>query len=368
MDQLLNPFDESVMGTGDSSQEAQDPFNDASINIQANPINTEIINELIENDVPINNSETVTDKCQPKPDFSQGVVMQTQGQPFTMPGAPPEQGGANNGGGFNPQEGFNPTPQQGQGGFVPQQNPGFAPQQNPGFNPQQPQQGQGGFAPQPQNPGFAPQQNPGFNPQPQQNQGFPQQNPGFNPQQGGGFPQQNQGGGFPQHNNQNSGTPEKYAIVDMFWFVNKKLYANQPLVPGESQLLTVGFNAAFNNMRIGMCSDKGGAFTDSSIIIQNCERLANFNIFSEHALQILFSPGVEVRIFERVIRAGSWSPNVSSITNNGNTFVIKSTNPQNGNVTSFIVADEQVIGFTKALEFLLNGQSWNMALTGTLNR
>jgi len=325
MDQIKNPFDESITESNRLLSEAQDPFNDASDTIKSN---NNIITELVETDISIiNTTDNITDKCQPKPEFPQGVFMQTQGQPFIMPGAPPDNSGV-----VNP-------------GQVPPNNGGFAPQE--GFNPS------GGFAPQ-QNPGFAPQQNPGFNPQ---------------PNQGGGFPQQNHGGGFPpQNNNQNSGPAEKFAIVDMFWLVNKKLYANQPLVAGEAQLLTVGFNASFNNMRIGMCSDKGGAFTDSSIIIQNCERLANFNIFSEHALQILYIPGNEIRIFERVIRAGSWSPNVSSITNNGNTFVIKSTNPQNGNVTSFIVADEQVIGFTKALEFLLNGQSWNMALTGTLNR
>lgn len=383
MDQPKNPFDESPIEVSNVAEASQahldDPFNESY-----EP------SETVASNTTVTETESTTDKacseiqdsCQPKPEYPQGVLMQTQGQPFNMPQGDPNQAADPNAGqpqgnapAFNPSEANQGQPQnqnagqgfgqgqgqpQGQGGnqgFNPNQgqNQGFQqPQGNQGFSPNQ-NQGGGGFSPN-QNQGGG-----GFNPNQQNNGGFGgNQNQNFGGNQNNGYGG-NQGG-FQNQNN------EKFAIIDMFWFVNKKMYANQALDQGEAQILTVGFNASFNNMRIGMSMGNEGAFTDTSIIIGNCARLANFNIFSEHALQILHVPNTPHRIFERVIRAGSWNPNPSQITNNGDSFLIQSTNTQTGNTHSFLIAQEQAVGFKHALEFLLNGQSWSMAMTGQMNR
>jgi|GEM_PF-3901511 len=372
-----NPFDEDVLvPSGGVIKATPDP-----VVSEPTEVNTEVKTEV---DSPSQNKEEKTceeidDNCQPKPEYPQGVGMQTPGQPFTMPTGNPEQNNDSNAqggaGSFNPQGNQNQQPNQpdpnaqgGAGSFNPQDNQNNQPDPNAqggaNFTPQQ----GGSNAPQNQgfnsNQGFDPNPNPnqggGFNQNPNQGGGFnqnPNQGGGFNPNQGGGF-NPNQGGGF--NNN------EKFVIVDMFWFVNRKLYTNTNFDQNECHVLTIGFNAAFNNMRISMFTAGEGAFTDTSIIIGNCNKLANFNIFSEHALQILHTQKTPIRIFERVIRAGSWSPNKSEITNNGDHFLVHSMHNQVN--CNFKIADEQVIGFTKALEFLLNGQSWHMATLGVINR
>ena len=183
----------------------------------------------------------------------------------------------------------------------------------------------------------------------------PQQN--FNPQSNVGF-QQNSNG------QQQESNPHNNYIIDMFWFVNKKLYANQSLEQNEAGLLTIGFNASFNNLRIGLYQLNGDSTTNSSIIIMNCTKLANFNIFPEHALQINSTEG-QTNIFERVIRGG-WQPNESVITKTND--IIKFESSYNNTTFHYTLLDEQIIGFNKAMEFLTNGQSWLAGILGVINR
>jgi hypothetical protein len=289
-------------------------------------------------------NETVVQNQQPNLNLEGGVSMQNQNQSFS---SPPPQGF----GGSQPQqEGFgNPQqqPPQGFGGSQPQQEGFGNPQQQP------PQQQAAAAPPQQQ----APQQG-GFNPQ---QGGFSPPQQGFG---GGGGQQQGFGGG----GGQQQGGGSKYNITDLYWFVNRKLFSGGTLDQGEAGLMTIGFNASFGNLRLSLHGINNNSFTQSSIIMENCQRLAICNIHSEIAAQILASKGngQPVQLLERVIKAGNWTPNVSQIT--WQTSVTVQSQDQQGNAHIFTMLDDQVTAFESALGFMIDGNAWVASLMSVITR
>jgi len=183
----------------------------------------------------------------------------------------------------------------------PQQSPFQQPQQSPFQQPQQP------VYQQPQQPIYQqPQQTPFQQPfQPEipqgiiQNQALPPdifQQPTMTPFQTG-FE-------TPQQPDQ----PEKqqYHIIDLFWLINRKLIYGQALDPSEAHIMTIGFNASFNNLRCTFLSANQNAITQTSIIIQNATRISGFNIYSEEALLLKAyqNSGTPIIIRERQFKAG----------------------------------------------------------------
>jgi hypothetical protein len=91
------------------------------------------------------------------------------------------------------------------------------------------------------------------------------------------------------------------------------------------------------------------------------------NLHSETALQLLASKGSGkvIRVFERVIKAGNWTPNMSAVTWNKDNIVIQTQVQKQDNSTvnhHFIIVEEQIYGFEKCLEFMINGNSWLASL------
>ena len=285
------------------------------------PLNQQTTVETPNNQQPTGN-ETVVQNQQPNLNLEGGVSMQNQNQSFSSP--PPQNfGGVQQ----SPQEGFGSPQQAGQQPL--QQQGGFNPQQG-GFNPPQ-QQGFGGGG---------------------QQQGF-----------GGGGQQQGFGGGGQQ---QSGGS--KYNITDLYWFVNRKLFSGGTLDQGETGLMTIGFNASFGNLRLSLHGINNNSFTQSSIIMENCQRLAICNIHSEAAAQILASKGngQPVQLLERVIKAGNWTPNVSQIT--WQTSVTVQSQDQQGNAHVFTLLDDQVTAFESALGFMIDGNAWVASLMSVITR
>ena len=103
--------------------------------------------------------------------------------------------------------------------------------------------------------------------------------------------------------------------------------------------------------------------------MQNAPRLSMCNIHAEQALELLANKGQGKSIFafERIIKAGNWTPNQTQITWNPDNIIVQTTDNQ-GVVYQFSCIEEQIIGLEKAFEFMINGTAWNISLHAVMNR
>ena len=295
--------------------------------------------EQVPTDAPVQTAE------QPQTDGNQGISMNNQNPAFNQ-GQPPVM-----------QQGGFPQPNGQQGGFAPQQMPqGGPPQGMPQGQPQQPATGfsqpnvQGGMNPAgSQNGGFAPQQMPQGGP-PMQQGGFQQQG-GFN----------NNGGGY--NNNGGGGGGQRYNIVDFFWFINNKLRQQMQMGQGECSMITIGFNADFNNMRFSLLNVDPNVLSQPMISLEQCQKITNFNVHSEGAGMILANKGTgnQVMTQERVIRQGNWTPN-QSIWMWSQDNVVVHTQTSAGAAHSYTFLGEQITLLESALSFMVDGSAWKAAL------
>ena len=159
--------------------------------------------------------------------------------------------------------------------------------------------------------------------------------------------------------------PKKYNIVDQFWLVNQKLYLKQELNkdPVECGVLTLGYNADWNNMRVRFYEITPESINQSLICTDKMNLLTSINIFSETANNITFQlrNNRELNIFnlERIIGASNkWIPNLSLITGNRDGIIIK-TKTSDDKKYMFSLLDYQVDIFLNALNYMINGNSWN---------
>ena len=206
-----------------------------------------------------------------------------------------------------------------------------------------------------------PVQGQGFVAQPVQGQGFAM------PQQSFTSPQQMAGQNFnmPQQNNfhTNDNQQPKYSIIDMYWLVNRKIYKNESFIDGEVSFLSLGYNANFNNLRMGFYVLNQQDLQGSSIIIQNMRKVTIANLHSEGAGELLFNKGTSqpVRLYERVIRPGNWTPNITQIYWYPDKIIIQTQDSQ-GVLSSFTLLDWQVAAFESVLNFMIDGNAWSASL------
>lgn len=165
--------------------------------------------------------------------------------------------------------------------------------------------------------------------------------------------------------------PPKYSkkhhnIIDMYWLINEKLFAKQPLLDGEAGFLALGYNADFANLRVGFHMPDQESFTRSSMIKDKMKFMTTLNIFSETAYHILdclrTQRDINVSNFERIIGVDNkWVPNQTQITGNTQAITIKTKNPE-GNIFSYTFSGWQITCFASALKYMTEGNSWNKYL------
>ena len=171
-----------------------------------------------------------------------------------------------------------------------------------------------------------------------------------------------------EHVNQKEPTKDKkhHNIIDMYWFVNQKLFLKQQMNEGEAGFLAVGYNADFANLRVGFYKIDGSSFTRASMIKDKMEFITTINLFSETCFNILdcLRTGKDINVsnYERIIGADNkWQPNQTRIVGNTNQIIIHTINPE-GNKCSYTLLDWQITAFASALRYMTEGQSWNKYL------
>ena len=170
---------------------------------------------------------------------------------------------------------------------------------------------------------------------------------------------------FGQHSTNPIDVEEKpqYNIIDFFWFINKKIIFNQPLEDNEGHVLVIGFNANFNNLRFGLLKAKvSNAFQKNYIVHSDFNRITGFNIYSEDAIALLHNKGQNIGFLlrERLFKMSNWIPNTTQITWSEQVIKIL-TKDQTGLIHNFSLYQEQIIGFEKSLNFMLD-QSWVLSM------
>ncbi len=152
----------------------------------------------------------------------------------------------------------------------------------------------------------------------------------------------------------------KHNIVDMYWLINQKLYDKEELNsdPKEVGVLTIGYNADFNNLRIGFFEIQSDSITKSSINKDKMRFLTSINIFSETAFKILNNQ-VDFYNLERIIGAENpWTPNITLFSKEDDRFIIK-TMSTNGEKFMFTFSKSEFSCLQTALNFMINGGSWS---------
>jgi hypothetical protein len=156
---------------------------------------------------------------------------------------------------------------------------------------------------------------------------------------------------------------QKYRIIDFYWLINQRLQNGEKLSSDEAHICCVGFNSMYNNLRFTFYTSGNNAFTETSLNINNCKRLANFNLFPEHAIEILSNKnsGKEINIIERVYSTGNnWLPNKTVFIWKDDKVYVKTADKNGSYKYTFIGYD--VIALDTSLKFCVNGQSWLVSL------
>lgn len=176
--------------------------------------------------------------------------------------------------------------------------------------------------------------------------------------------------GFASTNNSTPVSSTKYNIIDLFWMINFKIYTNNPLSNGEVHILTLGFNADYLNLRVGFRVAENNAFSQNAINIQNTKLVSTINLFPETCQMVksFKKSGTTIPVFERVFKSDSWTPNSSNITwNKDDTISIICTDNRN-NSHSFVIQNFQIQMFESALDFMTNGNAFNLAMNAIFKR
>lgn len=191
-----------------------------------------------------------------------------------------------------------------------------------------------------------------------QNTGFPQ-GTGFPPPSNYQTPTnpQHNGGQGRQGNNQ-----QKFNIAEFYWLINRKLYHNMQLNPGEAQMLIIGFNADFNNLRLSLCDFNGVNPTQlTAITVGTFSRSVTINIYSEFAMELLQNiktpTGQPITNIERVFsQNNNWSPNASSFICQAEGVIITTNDANNSH--SFTLFQHHVPALVSALTYMTDGRAW----------
>lgn len=172
----------------------------------------------------------------------------------------------------------------------------------------------------------------------------------------------------------------KYNIIDMYWFLNLRLFTpNTAPLEGECNLLTVGYNADFGNMRLTFynINQDGiicipGTKMATSILISRDSRVSSVNLYPEACSQILAGKNKNqpIKCLERIFKADtSWSPSATEITwyANPNCILVNIVGT-NKSKHCFTISGWQIEAFENALSFMTNGMGWFSNLLGVINK
>lgn len=149
--------------------------------------------------------------------------------------------------------------------------------------------------------------------------------------------------------NTNNNNQQKYHIVDMCYLYNQ--------TQNEPPLCIVGFNADFNNLRIGLHNFNNPI--DHFVCVKNTTRLTAINLYSEFCYQVLITSNGTIPIIERTFSDNAnWAPNRTQIIKNQNMIQIQ-TIDMNNNQFTFTMNEPNIGLFNKCLEFMINGGAWS---------
>lgn len=163
---------------------------------------------------------------------------------------------------------------------------------------------------------------------------------------------------------------KKYNIVDMYWLINNKLFNKQKLDANEVALLSIGYNADFNNLRFVIHEINDKVFTESAILKHEAKVISSVNVFSETSAKVLnnIKRGITepVHNFERVFNANmieQWKPNQASFEinkENGGSIILKIL--YNNTTYSYMFTDWQIEVLISCFKFMTNGDSWKSSI------
>lgn len=169
----------------------------------------------------------------------------------------------------------------------------------------------------------------------------------------------------PQIDQQNQ---KKYNIIDFYWLINPKINNKEKLSQNEVGLITIGYNADFNNIRIGLFEITDNVLMDYCIHKYNAKQLSFVNVYSETAEKIVYrltnNTADNIINYERIFSQGmikqEWKPSKCM-------FII-----QNDPIIKVIIQvnDKYFYQFTEwqlkalfnSLKYSINGQAWSTSL------
>ena len=94
----------------------------------------------------------------------------------------------------------------------------------------------------------------------------------------------------PQINTTNNNNQQnKYKIQDLFWFINPKLYTQQPVENGEAHIVNLSFNIQYGNLRISYYQWQQNAIQGHCVFLKSLLRTISGSIYPTDVFRILHS-------------------------------------------------------------------------------
>ena len=96
----------------------------------------------------------------------------------------------------------------------------------------------------------------------------------------------------------------KYKIVDLFWLINPKFYANprQQPVQSEAHFVILSFNLDFGNMRIAFFNLTNNSIQNNVVYLENLKRLVTGTMYPATAFNICNSSRLSTTCLEQLFR------------------------------------------------------------------
>lgn len=178
----------------------------------------------------------------------------------------------------------------------------------------------------------------------------------------------------------------KYHIRDLFWLINPKLENREGLYQNEPGLVTITYNADFDNMKFAFYKVNPDVFKrKGAVILNNAQQVTIFNLHSETCSRIVYEYNraingeleealkdqdrtyITIKNFERVFNENqNWTPNITSILiNKDGQIVIGTVDNQSGNKFKYNFKGWQIESLISACKFMSEGGSFQ---TGMMRR
>lgn len=97
---------------------------------------------------------------------------------------------------------------------------------------------------------------------------------------------------------------QKYAIMDLFWLINPKLYANprQTPIASEAHFAILSFNLDFGNMRVSYFNLTNNSIQGNILYLDNCKRTVSGTIYPATAFNIFNSTRISTTCLEQLFK------------------------------------------------------------------